>query len=99
MFGKKISFYECKDYIISNIKAFDFNVDENSQKCFSVKITQGSRVIVITISSYKRNKVNVDILDSYGIIRIPKEDFSKMEEFKTFIVNSCNKILVALKRK
>jgi hypothetical protein len=98
MFGKKISFYECKDYFITTARSLNFTEIENSQNCFSVKAMKGSRTITITISSYRRNKVSVDILDSFGLIRIPKEDFFKMEEFRTFIVNSCNQILLELKK-
>ena len=92
MFGNRISFYECRDYFKTNVKCFDYSVTEDSPSCFVVDILNGSRKITVTISSYKRGKVAIDIVDSYGIIRIPKDDLSKFDDFKMAIINSCNKI-------
>ena len=93
MFGKKLSFYMCKDYFMTHVKALDYHVTVDSENCFVVEIANGSRKINVTLTSYKRGKVSIDITDSYGILRIPKYETSKFDDFKVAIINSCSKIL------
>lgn len=92
MFGKKLSFYECKDYFITHIRSFDYTVLADTNSCFCVRAEKGSRFITITINNFKKGQVVVDITDSFGMLRIPKEKFSKESEYRMFIINSCTSI-------
>jgi hypothetical protein len=96
MFGKKISFYECKDYFLTHIRAIKYNITADTPNCFSVSCVSGSRHIDVTIGNYKRNKVTIDIIDSFGLIRIPKQEAKTIEGFREFIVNDFTKIMSEL---
>lgn len=96
MFGKKISFYECRDYFLTHIHAIKYDITADTPTCFAVSCVSGSRHIDVTIGNYKRNKVTIDIIDSFGLIRIPKQEAKTIKEFREFIVNDLTKIMSGL---
>lgn len=92
MFGSKISFIECRDILQNYLIQRHPKIITDETNCFTLRIQVDSRDVDISIKSLKRNKVTLDVDDSFGIIRIPRTDFKNIVEFKEFLVNCFGKI-------
>ena len=92
LFGSKISFYECKDYLITQFKLFDLEIYSETENSLSIKLFCRSRVVTITIHQVAKGKVYLDVEDSYFILRIPRGEFKKFDDYKQAIINIQSKI-------
>lgn len=92
LFGSKISFYECKDYLLTQFKLFDPKIYSETENSLSIKLFYRSRVVTITIHQVAKGKVYLDVEDSYFILRIPRGEFKKFDDYKQAVITIQSKI-------
>lgn len=86
LFGKKISFEECKNYILTNFRSLKYKVHINTPDCFCIRIEKETRYIDIYLRKSGK-KVTVDVEDAFGIVRIPRETFNDIIKYREFMMN------------
>lgn len=92
LFGNKISLYECKDYLLTQFKLFDPQIYSETENSLAIKLFCRSRVVTITIQQIAKGKVYLDVDDSYFILRIPRGEFKKFDDYKQAIICVQSKI-------
>jgi hypothetical protein len=81
----------CKDYILNKLSNNAF-ISYESNKIIVITINKADRKIEIKITKGLLNRFTIDIIDNYGIIRIPKSTFISPESFENFIMDNIRKI-------
>lgn len=95
MFGLfTASLEEAKEFLLSKLKPGEFKVTIDSDKCFAVEIPVKQRSIELKLNSYKKGSIVVDIIDPFGMIRIPRKTFHKKESIEIFLMESLRTILI-----
>ena len=91
LFGKKISFYEAKDFLITQSRFLKPEVSMETETFIELCIVRNKRRVCISITNLP-NGVKVDITDSYYLLHIPQETFKNITKYKAFIINSLHAI-------
>lgn len=91
MFGKRIMFYECKDFLMTNCVRLKPVVEIDSNTYLKIKFTNGKRNLFITLHK-GRGSVIVDITDDYYMLRIPQEEFKNVEKYQAYILGMLKKV-------
>lgn len=94
MFGKGVYLYETKDFILRNIDHQNYEIEYDTKDCFCASIQVKKRKIQIKASSYKKGSVTIDVIDPFGMIRIPRESFKKREELEAFLLKAIKNIIL-----
>lgn len=66
-------------------------VDETNR--YQADIFTKGRSIHIILTSPNKKSVRVDIIDTFGIVRIPRKTFKKMEDFQVFLLTDFSKLI------
>lgn len=96
MFGKGIMFYRCKDFLLTNATKMNPDIVMDTQSRFEMSFKKGSRKVNIALIHHTRYPVEVDITDSYYMIRVPRKTFKNEEKFQSFILKQLRDIAFVL---
>lgn len=91
LFGKSISFYECKDYLVTQSRFLKPEVTHESDSFVELLVVRNKRRVSISITKVS-NTIKVDVTDSYYLIHIPQETFKNITKYKQFIINTLHSI-------
>lgn len=93
-FGKKILFYECKDYALTRAVEMQMKpeIKMETKTHFEMVFHKGIRTITVSIFKYSGVPLTVDVHDSYFLLRIPRETFTKTTKYKDYM----NELLVKI---
>ena len=87
LFSKKLSVKPYSEYIIKFLNIKNNEILTNTDDSFSCKIRIENRGITINLTNVNRGSIMLDVIDAYAIIRIPREKFNKIDEFKEYCLN------------
>lgn len=95
MFGLfELTIEQEKEFLKQKLKPGEFKITIDSDKCFAVEIPVKQRSIELKLNSYKKGSIVVDIIDPFGMIRIPRKTFHKKESIEIFLMDSLRTILI-----
>lgn len=88
MFGlnKNISFYMCKDFLISTMMFLKPNSVENTETTVVIKIVRRKRIITIS-AKLVSGKIKIEVDDTDYLIHIPTKTFKKNEDAQLHILD------------
>jgi hypothetical protein len=93
---KGIMFYECKDFLLTNATRMKPDIITDTKSHFEISFKKGSRKVNIALIHHIGYPIDVDITDSYYMIRIPRKSFKKKEKFQEFILKQLQNIAFTL---
>lgn len=88
----KLYVFQARDELMPKLKGLQHKVVEDSAKRFVATVRVKDRDVEIRLSVIHRNTVTVDIIDPFGIVRISRKTFKKMEDFKIFLITDFTKL-------
>lgn len=89
----KLYLHQAKNELIQKIKSLNPKVITDETNRYQVDIFTKGRSIQIILTSPNKKSVRVDIIDPFGIIRIPRKTFKKMEDFQVFLITDFSKLI------
>lgn len=91
LFKKDLSFSECKDYLLIQIRQLEPTEHSSTSKSITLKIQKKNRVITIVLSIMS-GKAILDITDSYYLLRIPRETFTRIDKYKMYVIQLASRL-------
>jgi len=88
----KLYLHQARDELIPKIKTMNPKVIMDETNRYQADIYTKGRSIEIILTSPNKKSVTVDIIDPFGIVRIPRKTFKKMEDFKIFLITDFTKL-------
>ncbi len=87
MFFKKkdITMEYAKDLLLARINIKNPKIKENSEKRLYLSVFLKGRFIEITLNEFSKKSITLDVIDSFGLIAIPRKTFTQKKEFEEFI--------------
>ena len=89
----KLYLHQAKNELIQKIKSLNPKVIVDETNRYQVDIFTKGRSIQVILTSPNKKSVRVDIIDPFGIIRIPRKTFKKMEDFQVFLITDFSKLI------
>ena len=89
----KLYLHQARDLLIPKIRALNPKVVMDETNRYQANIFTKGRSIEIILNSYNKRSVTVDIIDPFGIVRIPRKTFKKMEDFQVFLITDFSKLI------
>ena len=89
----KLYLHQAKNELIQKIKSLDPKVITDETNRYQADIFTKGRSIQIILTSINKKSVRVDIIDPFGIVRIPRKTFKKMEDFQVFMITDFSKLI------
>lgn len=97
MFGRsKITFADCKQYLLQNISILNPQLNQETSSTVSYNLIQNKRVITLKIAELSKGIITVDVTDSFYLLRIPNEKFKDFTKYKNYMLNLINKIVTEI---
>lgn len=90
---KDITIEHVKDLLLPRINIMNPKIVANESNRFQVNVFTKGRSIEIKLNSFHRNSVTVDVIDPFGIVRIPRKTFKKMDDFKLYMLTDFTRLL------
>ena len=91
LFKKDLSFTECKDYLLMQIRQLEPTEHSSTSKSITLKVQKKNRVITIVLSIMS-GKAILDITDSYYLLRIPRETFTSIDKYKMYVIQLASRL-------
>lgn len=88
----KLYLHQARDELIPKIRTLNPKVIADETNRYQADIYTKGRSIEIILTSPNKKSVTVDIIDPFGIVRIPRKTFKKMEDFKIFLITDFTKL-------
>lgn len=88
----KLYLHQARDELIPKIRTLNPKVIMDETNRYQADIYTKGRSIEIILTSPNKKSVTVDIIDPFGIVRIPRKTFKKMEDFKIFLITDFTKL-------
>lgn len=89
----KLYLHQAKNELIQKIKSLNPKVITDETNRYQVDIFTKGRSIQIILTSPNKKSVRVDIIDPFGIVRIPRKTFKKMDDFKLYMLTDFTRLL------
>ena len=89
----KLYIFQARDALMNRFIHMKHKILEDSTNRFSVSVKVKDRDIEVRLTCLKKNSVTVDVIDPFGIIRIPRTTFKKLDDFRVFILTDISKIV------
>lgn len=86
--------YVCqvRDELVPRLRGLKYKIVEDETKRFVAAIRVKDRDVEVRLTAIHKNTVTVDIIDPFGIVRISRKTFKKMEDFKVFLITDFTKL-------
>ena len=91
IFKKDLSFPECKDYLLMQIRQLEPKEQSSTSKSITLKVQKKNRIITIVLS-IMNGKAILDITDSYYLLRIPRETFTSIDKYKMYVIQIASRL-------
>lgn len=88
----KLYLHQARDELIPKIRTLNPKIIMDETNRYQADIYTKGRSIEIILTSPNKKSVTVDIIDPFGIVRIPRKTFKKMEDFKVFLITDFTKL-------
>ena len=88
----KLYVCQVRDELVPRLKGLKYKIVEDETKRFVAAIRVKDRDVEVRLTAIHKNTVTVDIIDPFGILRIPRKTFKKMEDFKIFLLTDFTKL-------
>lgn len=88
----KLYLHQARDELIPKIRTLNPKIIMDETNRYQADIYTKGRSIEIILTSPNKKSVIVDIIDPFGIVRIPRKTFKKMEDFKIFLITDFTKL-------
>ncbi len=89
----KLYLHQARDELIPKIRTLNPKVIMDETNRYQVDIFTKGRSIQIILTSPNKKSVTVDIIDPFGIVRIPRKTFKKKEDFQVFLITDFSKLI------
>lgn len=89
----KLYLHQARDELIPKIRTLNPKVIMDETNRYQVDIFTKGRSIQVILTSPNKKSVTVDIIDPFGIVRIPRKTFKKKEDFQVFLITGFSKLI------
>jgi hypothetical protein len=89
----KLYLHQARDELIPKIRKLNPKVIMDETNRYQADIFTKGRSIQIILTSPNKKSVTVDIIDPFGIVRIPRKTFKKKEDFQVFLITDFSKLI------
>lgn len=89
----KLYIHQVRDEMMPRLKSMNPKIVVDESNRFQVDVFTKGRSIEIKLNSFHKNSVTVDIIDPFGIVRIPRKTFKKMNDFKLYMLTDFTRLL------
>lgn len=89
----RLYLHQAKNELIQKIKSLNPRVIADETNRYQADIFTKGRSIQVILTSLHKKSVMVDIIDPFGIVRIPRKTFKKMEDFQVFLLTDFSKLI------
>ncbi len=90
---KDITIEHVKDLLFPRINMMNPKIVADESNRFQVNVFTKGRSIEIKLNSFHRNSVTVDVIDPFGIVRIPRKTFKRMDDFRLYMLTDFTRLL------
>lgn len=98
-FGRdRLLHHECKDYLLTNSIRLKPEITLDSKTRFEVTLRKKDRKVIIALITINGGQVEVDVSDSYYMLRIERKKFTNKDKCFTYILNTIREVDKALQK-
>ena len=88
----KLYVCQVRDELVPRLRGLKYKIVEDETKRFVAAIRVKDRDVEVRLIAIHKNTVTVDIIDPFGIVRIPRKTFKKLDDFKVFLITDFTKL-------
>lgn len=89
----KLYLHQAKEVLLPRLSQMQTNINVDTSTNFYISALVRDRPVEIRLSSPNKKSVIVDVVDPFGIIRIPRKTFKKLDDFKLFVLTDISKLM------
>lgn len=89
----KLYIHQVRDEMMPRLRSMNPEIVTDCSNKFQANVFTKGRSIEIKLNSFHKNSVTVDIIDPYGIVRIPRKTFKKLNDFKLFMLTDFTRLV------